>query len=217
MTMAEMIRRMEELGTPQEAMLVMREYLSRDVTRDVRDGLRDKQRDMARERQRRHRAKLKAEKGLAEANDAASTAPPERDEARDAGRDARIAPCDLSSLPSLKSEEGNRESKKEKKKEKGGDTRARGTRLTSDAALSDADRAFAVSEGVHDPEALWVEFVDYWIGVPGARGTKLDWSATWRNRVRAVASRKGYTHGKPQRTELQAALDKTRQFARSGD
>ena len=28
------------------------------------------------------------------------------------------------------------------------------------------------------------KFRDYWIGVPGARGTKLDWPATWRNFVR---------------------------------
>jgi len=28
------------------------------------------------------------------------------------------------------------------------------------------------------------EFVDYWRGVGGQRGTKLDWVATWRNRMR---------------------------------
>lgn len=28
------------------------------------------------------------------------------------------------------------------------------------------------------------EFRDYWIGVPGSRGVKLDWEATWRNNVR---------------------------------
>jgi len=33
------------------------------------------------------------------------------------------------------------------------------------------------------------EFVDYWKGVPGARGTKLDWEATWRNRMRDVYKR----------------------------
>lgn len=34
-------------------------------------------------------------------------------------------------------------------------------------------------------EAITAEFVDYWRGVPGAKGTKLDWEATWRNRMRA--------------------------------
>lgn len=30
-------------------------------------------------------------------------------------------------------------------------------------------------------------FRDYWIGVPGQRGVKLDWYATWRNSVRRAA------------------------------
>lgn len=34
------------------------------------------------------------------------------------------------------------------------------------------------------------EFVDYWRGVPGARGTKLDWPATWRNWMRTEARRR---------------------------
>ena len=66
----------------------------------------------------------------------------------------------------------------------------RGTRIPDDWQPSDADRQFAAGEGV-DPDHLRDEFVDFWVGVPGQRGTKLSWSATWRNRVRAVA-------GKPQ-------------------
>lgn len=34
------------------------------------------------------------------------------------------------------------------------------------------------------PEEVFSEFRDYWIAVPGQRGCKLDWFATWRNRVR---------------------------------
>lgn len=30
------------------------------------------------------------------------------------------------------------------------------------------------------------EFRDYWTAVPGAKGCKLDWLATWRNRVRTA-------------------------------
>ena len=30
-----------------------------------------------------------------------------------------------------------------------------------------------------------LEFRDYWIGIPGQRGRKLDWEATWRNNVLA--------------------------------
>jgi len=36
-----------------------------------------------------------------------------------------------------------------------------------------------------------IEFRDYWVAVPGQRGVKLDWEATWRNRVRALAEREG--------------------------
>ena len=34
-------------------------------------------------------------------------------------------------------------------------------------------------------------FRDFWIALPGAKGLKLDWEATGRNRVREVASRAG--------------------------
>lgn len=33
------------------------------------------------------------------------------------------------------------------------------------------------------------EFVDYWRGVPGQRGCKLDWPATWRNAIRLYERR----------------------------
>jgi len=29
-----------------------------------------------------------------------------------------------------------------------------------------------------------LEFRDYWAAIPGSRGVKLDWFATWRNRCR---------------------------------
>lgn len=40
-----------------------------------------------------------------------------------------------------------------------------------------------------DLDAATEEFVDYWRGVSGQRGTKLDWTATWRNRMRDKQSR----------------------------
>ena len=36
---------------------------------------------------------------------------------------------------------------------------------------------------------MWAEFVDYWVAVPGQRGVKLDWLATWRNDVRRKLER----------------------------
>ncbi|WP_052336130.1 hypothetical protein [Mycobacterium canetti] len=40
-----------------------------------------------------------------------------------------------------------------------------------------------------DLDEVTEEFVDFWRAEPGARGRKLDWDATWRNRVREIASR----------------------------
>lgn len=64
-------------------------------------------------------------------------------------------------------------------------TKTRGTRVPEVFAISDEMRAWAAVEvpsvGV---DAETVKFVDYWKGVPGQRGVKLDWPATWRNAMR---------------------------------
>jgi hypothetical protein len=75
----------------------------------------------------------------------------------------------------------------------------RGTRIPDDFAVDDLMRAW-VRENVPglDAEAATVEFVDYWRGVPGSRGLKLDWIATWRNRMREVAGRQT---SRPQRRD----------------
>lgn len=63
---------------------------------------------------------------------------------------------------------------------------ARGTRLPDDWRPSPEDQAFCKKER---PDLRLSEvtgrFYDYWIAVPGAKGRKIDWSATWRNWVRA--------------------------------
>jgi|GEM_PF-6003507 len=41
-----------------------------------------------------------------------------------------------------------------------------------------------------NPDELFAEFKDYWSAVPGQKGVKLDWSATWRNRVRNAHAKK---------------------------
>jgi hypothetical protein len=71
----------------------------------------------------------------------------------------------------------------------------RGSRLP-EAELPDAWAAFARTLGL-DPPALFDEFRDYWRGVPGARGRKADWAATWRNRCREVAGRGPRGVGRP--------------------
>lgn len=46
-----------------------------------------------------------------------------------------------------------------------------------------------------DLKAIHEEFTDYWRGVPGAKGRKLDWEGTWRNRVREIAGRQRAPNG----------------------
>lgn len=52
-------------------------------------------------------------------------------------------------------------------------------------------RKWAVEKGHADPVAASLTFHDYWIAVSGQKGTKLDWSATWRNWVRSDIERQG--------------------------
>jgi len=51
--------------------------------------------------------------------------------------------------------------------------------------LPDDWRSFCQTERKDlDPDLVFAKFSDYWRGVPGAKGSKLDWPATWRNFVR---------------------------------
>lgn len=66
----------------------------------------------------------------------------------------------------------------------------RGTRIPDGFTLTDAMRDWGRENypGV-DGEKVTAEFIDYWRGVPGQRGVKVDWVATWRNAVRRAAER----------------------------
>lgn len=70
----------------------------------------------------------------------------------------------------------------------------RGRRIDPAWKPDEAGRAFAAATGIPagDIDRLAAEFVDYWAGVGGAKGTKVDWPATWRNRCRQIAEFKGY-------------------------
>jgi hypothetical protein len=65
----------------------------------------------------------------------------------------------------------------------------RGTRLAANWEPDLEDRTFAEQLGL-DADSQAAEFRDYWCGVPGAKGCKLDWPATWRNRCRDVAAKR---------------------------
>ncbi len=62
---------------------------------------------------------------------------------------------------------------------------SRGTRLPAGWTPSAEAQAWAKAQGVADPlGGLLDDFRDYWSALPGAKGVKLDWDATFRNRVR---------------------------------
>lgn len=70
----------------------------------------------------------------------------------------------------------------------------RGGRLPSDWQPSQTERDFAADLNL-DPETTASTFRDYWAAVPGAKGRKIDWPATWRNWCRNNAERKSQTRG----------------------
>lgn len=80
----------------------------------------------------------------------------------------------------------------------------RGTRLPPDWKPSDDLTAWAIAErpDVDMPRCI-AEFVDYWRGVAGAKGVRLDWDATFRNAVRS--DRAPLLRGKANGTPLRDA------------
>lgn len=105
-------------------------------------------------------------------------------------RNSTVFPPDSTGIPpdgaciiSSKGKEAYTEEVKEKKESK---KDARGKRIPPDFSIDDDDRKFAASLGV-PPEIVEAEtpqFIDYWSSVAGAKGVKLSWKATWRNRMR---------------------------------
>lgn len=47
------------------------------------------------------------------------------------------------------------------------------------------------------PQSVFDQFKDYWVSVGGQKGTKLDWTATWRNWVRNQRQQSATTQDKP--------------------
>lgn len=83
-------------------------------------------------------------------------------------------------LPVVSKDQGSKEGIKDQ-----GQKPAPATRLPADWQLSDIDFSFCKKERPDlDPQKTADGFRDYWIGVPGAKGKKQDWAATWRNWVR---------------------------------
>jgi len=75
--------------------------------------------------------------------------------------------------------------RKEPSKEKSNSDSKRGSRLPEGWVPSEELKAWAKHEHpTVDVAKAAKGFVDYWIGVSGSRGLKLDWDATFRNRIR---------------------------------
>lgn len=74
----------------------------------------------------------------------------------------------------------------DKKEDTNVSSKKRGQRLPEDWRLPKAWGEWAVAQGLDDFSARreGERFADYWHGVSGARGAKMDWQATWRNWVR---------------------------------
>lgn len=61
----------------------------------------------------------------------------------------------------------------------------RGTRLPVNFVLPTDWIAFCQQERQDlNPQKVFAEFKDYWTALPAGKGTKTDWTATWRNWVR---------------------------------
>lgn len=105
---------------------------------------------------------------------------------------------------------------KEKKESK---RDARGTRIPADFSIDDDDRKFAVALGIplEAVEAETPQFIDYWSSVAGWRGVKINWRATWRNRMRDIAKFRAARAGGKPLTEFQrkqAETNDVRSFLR---
>ena len=88
-----------------------------------------------------------------------------------------------------------------------------GTRLTEDWQPTPWEFTKARRHGFDgiDLTEETKRFIDYWIAIPGARGRKLDWDATWRNWIRRAQDDAGRRNkGKASPT------DRARQTAAAG-
>lgn len=71
---------------------------------------------------------------------------------------------------------------------------SRGTRMTLHAPTMEMLNFCAeLHWGQRQTYKVWAEFRDYWVAIPGARGIKLDWVATWKNWCRRAPVEKTVT------------------------
>jgi hypothetical protein len=182
---ADMVEKMLAQGATPELVVLAIRAVESVASADVRGQSADARRTRDAERKREKRKVLKFQRDLiaAKANDvAASSADSPRTHADTCGRGTTFLSSFSESQQGM-TEEGSKKKKTDKRSE---DARARGQRMLAGAILTEEFRQAAIDLGAEPARApdMWLEFVDYWVGVPGHRGVKLDWIATWRNDVR---------------------------------
>ena len=93
----------------------------------------------------------------------------------------------------------------------------RGTRLDPAWIPSPESRAKILAESpTLDLKREHEKFADYWTGIPGQKGVKLDWDATWRNWMRRAAE--SARPSRPTRQqETEQLFDAAMQRARAAD
>jgi hypothetical protein len=81
----------------------------------------------------------------------------------------------------------------EKDKQDDAEKNKRGTRFSPDATLTQEFIDVGTALNFPEDRIAWEfdEFKDYWIGVPGSKGVKLDWVATFRNHLRRHIEQRG--------------------------
>lgn len=86
----------------------------------------------------------------------------------------------------------------------------KGSRLPESWSLPQPWGTWAMQQGLDDQQVRYQadQFRDYWISVPGQRGVKLNWKATWRNWIRSSIARGAFSNGGPSsRPEPMTASD----------
>jgi hypothetical protein len=72
----------------------------------------------------------------------------------------------------------------------------RGTRIPDDFTLTDEMRNWGREKYPNvNGEEQTAAFIDYWKSVPGTKGRKVDWNATWRTWIRRAAEHTPRTNG----------------------
>jgi hypothetical protein len=132
-------------------------------------------------------------------NSADTSADRRREKDRERKRKIRGNPQNSADIPQTQEApltylENSKEEKKEIKKER--IPQNRGTRLPTDwQPLPDEWTDTVALIGADRARAELLKFRDYWIALPGAKGVKLDWPATWRNWIRRVSENTGGPNG----------------------